>query len=380
MRRKRKEDGRLQTSFRFKGKRYYVCAKTPEELREKENKKREDLERGIELRVDPTLDEYHERWERARVEVVKETSARNLGIWYRSCADVKIKTAARRLGDIKLKEITADDIREVQSALRETRKTQTVNDYINHLSHIFKDAIMERILDYNPCDPVRSLKRVEEEARDLIHRALTDEEANVFMEAARDSFYFDSFRMMLNTGIRVGELGALRLSDIRNNMLCIERTVTRTVTGGYVIGDSAKTAAGRREIPINDTIREIINHQQEINRMLDGDKVLSIHDTIFKAPERGLLLSTPVDREIRRICKRTGIERFTSHAFRATFCTRMIANGVPVKAIQEIMGHRDVAMTLGLYGHAQLGDKVDAMKAMERGKAAVEIIPFRKEA
>jgi len=379
MKRKKRADGRLQTSFRFNGKRYFVTARTPEELREKESLKRAQLAAGVEIRLHPTLDEFHAKWEAARMDSIKESTLRCQSFQYKNCANVWISTAARRLGDMKMKDITADDIRTVQKALKEGHKTQTVNDNIAVLSHVFADAVRERVLDYNPCVAVRALKRTEEQGRDTIHRALTDAEAEAFMAAASTSFYYDAFRMMLNTGMRCGEIGALRITDIRDGIIHVERTITKTSTGGYQIGDSAKTEAGRRVIPVNDTIREIVHHQQEINRMLDGDAIISMDDLIFKAPERGLLMSTPLDREIGRICKAAGIQHFTSHAFRATFCTRMIASGVPVKTVQEIMGHKNVMMTLGLYGHAQLDDKVAAMEIMGTGGTA-DVIPFRKEA
>ena len=47
-----------------------------------------------------------------------------------------------------------------------------------------------------------------------------------------------------------------------------------------------------------------------------------------------------------------GIEKFTAHAFRATFTSRCVADGVPVKELMEILGHTDVEMTLGLYAHS----------------------------
>ena len=96
--------------------------------------------------------------------------------------------------------------------------------------------------------------------------------------------------------------------------------------------------------------------------MLDGDKIVGIHEPIFKAPERGLLMSTPADREIGRICKRTGIEKFTAHAFRATFATRAIEAGIPPRTLQELLGHADFGITMNLYGHVTDNTLEDAMK------------------
>ena len=312
------------------------------------------------------MNQYHELWTEARRDTVKESTLRCQHFQYESCAGVEISLTGLKLGEMKLKEITPDDIREVQRTLAGgSNKAQTVNDKIAVLSHIFNTAVKERRLEYNPCIAVRSLKRTERAARDTIHRALTQEEQETFFKAAESSFYYDVFRMAVYTGMRCGEIGALYMSDISGGMINIERTITKTENGAYIIGDDPKTWHGRRKIPLNDDIKEVLEHQKEINRILDGDKVLSITERIFKAPERGLLMATPTDREIARICKRTGIEKFTSHGFRATFATRCIEQGMDVKTLQEILGHSDYGLTMNLYGHVVDNTK---RKAMERLK------------
>lgn len=358
----KRKDGRFKRTFSYNGKIYYVYGHSKQELDRKEYEKRQALESNRETRDNPTLDEYHAKWEDARRDSVKGATLRKQTFQYNGCADVRIKSTGKRLGDMKLKEINVDDIREVQRALDDgKRKSQTVNDAIAHLSHIFHTAVDERRIDYNPCKLVKPLKRREERARDTTHRALTKEETAVFFKAAAKSFYYDVFRFAVNTGMRAGEIGALYQSDIRDGMIHVERTVTKTETGGYEIGDSAKTEQGRRSIPLNDTIREILEHQKEINRLLDGN-VVAMNERLFKAPERGLLMVAPADREIARICKRTGIEKFTMHAFRATFATRLIEAGVNPRTVQELLGHADFNLTMNLYGHVVDDTKKEAMQ------------------
>ena len=115
---------------------------------------------------------------------------------------------------------------------------------------------------------------------------------------------------------------------------------------------------------LREELREIIEHQKAINRLLDGDKVIAFNERLFKAPERGLLMATPADREIARICKRTGIEKFTMHAFRATFATRCIEAGINPRTVQELLGHADFGMTMNLYGHVLDETKVKAMNEL----------------
>jgi integrase len=108
---------------------------------------------------------------------------------------------------------------------------------------------------------------------------------------------------------------------------------------------------GRRTIPLNNDIIEVIKHQKRINRFLDGETEIALNEPIFKAPQRGLLMATPADREIARICKRNDIEKFTAHALRATFATRCIEQGIAPRTLQELLGHADFGLTMNLYGH-----------------------------
>ena len=75
-------------------------------------------------------------------------------------------------------------------------------------------------------------------------------------------------------------------------------------------------------------------------------------------------MSTPINREIGRICKRTGIEKFQLHALRATFATRCIESGMNPRTLQEILGHADFGLTMNLYGHVVDDTKRKAMQEL----------------
>nr|WP_297708875.1 site-specific integrase [uncultured Butyrivibrio sp.] len=362
-RNKKRSDGRLQKSFTFNGKRYYVNARTKEELDKKLYEKRQEVEQGKEQRENPTIEHfYNEIWVKARQGIVTPATLRSQQCHYNTMS--KIVIDGKEFKDYKLSEVKADDIRTIQKVLLENNSVQTVNDKVHFLSHIFADAVKEQYITYNPCAPVRTLKRTDEQARDTIHRALTIEETHKFFEAAQNSYYYNIYRFAINTGMRIGEIGGLKNSDIYDGKIHVERTITRLEDGSYTLGDNPKTWHGKRVIPLNNAIKEILESQRKINVMLDGN-VSNINDLIFKAPERGLLMSTPVDRDLKRICKRTGLEHFTAHAFRATFATRCIEQLVPVKTLQELLGHADYGMTMNLYGHAVDDSKEQAMNDID---------------
>lgn len=351
---KRRNDGRLSKSFTVGGKRYFVYGRNKGELDQAELEKKQEIRKGIDRRNNPTMQEYYDWWNEKRRKTVKETTIRGQRKEFEVMARVYISSASRTFGEMKIKEISINDLITVQNELLVDHMARTTNDYMAHLKHVFKDAQAQNLIEYSPFATLDNIKSDgEEQARDTYHRALTIEEQKSFFsnERCKNSYYYNVFRMAINTGMRVGEIGALKNSDIRNGMIHIERSITRCEDGSYRVGESAKTKKGKRTIPVTDSIKEILADQKRINQMLDGN-VVSMDDLIFKAPERGLLMATPADREIKRICKAAGIEMFTMHAFRATFATRCIESGMGIKTLQELLGHENFNLTMSLYGHA----------------------------
>ena len=158
--------------------------------------------------------------------------------------------------------------------------------------------------------------------------------------------------------------GALTAADVtRQQGVRICKTITRTECGGYKIGAETKTAAGRRTIPMNEAAAKAWNDQRMINKAINLG-LDQIGTPVFTAPRGSLLKSANVNADIAKHCDAAGVERFSVHAFRDTFCTRCVEANVPVKTLQEILGHSDVQMTLGLYAHAMDDQKEEQLKAV----------------
>ena len=369
-RRKKRNDGLLQKSFRVKikgnYKRYTVYGHSEHELAQKEQEKREMIAKGIEKYSEPTVLDYYERWIKGRVEHIAPSTYRTQDKIFGLVLNTVVEDVLSiKFGDIKIKDVDIDVLRELQAVLKADRKSQTVNDYMALIKHLFADAYKERVIEYNPCLLLNNLKRTEERARDTHHRALSMEEQRAFFECerCRSSYYYNVFCLAINTGMRIGEIGALYNTDIKDNIIHVERTITRTETGSYRVGDDAKTEAGRRIIPMNEQIKRIISNQRNQNILLDNGTV-KMNGLLFRAVEGGLLMATPIDREIKRICKDAGIEPFTMHALRATFATRAIESGMNCKTLQEILGHSDFSITMSLYGHCLPNTKKREMDAI----------------
>lgn len=360
-------DGRVNCSFRFNGKVYNVTGRTREEALLKKQERIEQLKTGKENRENPTLAYYYEHtFTPNRREKVKESTVRAQACQFQDAASVEIEGTGRTFGELRMSEVKATDVQTVQKVLRESgRTTETVNNILAHVSHVFNRACRDRTISWNPCTAVDKLQRVEPKCKDTKHRALTEKETKAFFEALSGSYYENLCRLMILTGMRIGEASALNLSDIdsKENVIHITKTVARLEDGTYFISDTPKTDAGNRNIPLTAEVKETIMKQVKLNEQLFGS--ISLTEPIFRSFEGQLMREYFVNREIKRMCTKTGIELFTTHAFRAMFATRFIEQSpTDYKILSELLGHVDISITLNLYAAHQSKDK--QQEAMNR--------------
>lgn len=149
------------------------------------------------------------------------------------------------------------------------------------------------------------------------------------------------FRVLVQTGCRVGEAIALRWSDI--DIAAREIHIQRTCTGTTgVIEETPKTSAGDRYIPIlSDRLLSILEARYQhtdgyVFQQQNGKPVT--YKAVYVAYTRAAAA-----------CK---VEGRNIHCFRHSFATNLIAKGIPIPEVSRIIGHRDSAITLSIYAHA----------------------------
>ena len=366
---KKRADGRLRTSFMYDNKRIYVYAYSKAELKQKEIQKRQELEAGKQAHDNPTMDEFYERFTDQRRASVKESTIRTQRTLYNLCKNVILPGTKKRFGEVGIQDITASDVKRVQfSLIQDGKHSKTINLTMAHLAHVFNTAIKSELIERDPTRVISSVKRTEPLARESIHRALTEKEIRAFFEAAKGNYYYNAFRLMILTGLRAGEMGALLPGDIdyKEKTMHVTKTITTGENGGAMIGDSTKTASSKRDIPLTDAAIEAIKSQMKVNNVIQ-----------FRSPDQPIFLSieghylTPVllNQNIEKICRVAGIEKFSCHSFRHSFATLFI-NQQPegFKTLSAILGHSDTSITLNLYCHAMMDTK---KKAMENLKIAL---------
>lgn len=154
-----------------------------------------------------------------------------------------------------------------------------------------------------------------------------------------DELWYDFFYTEITTGLRRGEICALKWGDFDDNAgtLKICRTATKTDTG------NTKTIAGNREILLPPSTAELLKKR----------KKESISEWIFHnpyCPEKHINPNTAYA-HLKKLLEKAGLPSIRFHDLRHTFATHALASGVDAKTLSGILGHTNASFTLDTYTH-----------------------------
>lgn len=363
---RKRADGLLEKRFMVEGKRYSVYGINNKEIEQKERELRKIIEAGsYTSNRKLTLDEYFEEWLVGKRNTTKGNSLKT----YKACYYNHI---SNRLGKKKIQKIERREILRLQNEVSQELSISTCNFVLKVLKIILNDAVNDDIIVKNPASGVKALKEVGSKATETHHRALEEWEQIKFMEQIRNDFYYEFIALLLTTGMRQGEVAALTWSDIdyKQNVIHVTKTVTYDEYGKIKVGDTPKSESGVRDIPMNDTIKEILKSQKKKNAMLQGSNVMQFNNRIFSALYGGIVNSVVINKAIANalaILEEQGIyiERFTAHALRDTFATRYIEQGGNMQTLKTILGHSSLSMTMDLYSHVLPNTKQAEMNSIK---------------
>lgn len=349
---RKRPDGLLEKRFMVDGQRYSVYGKNNKEIEQKERELRKTIEAGLYTKNrNITLDGYFEEWLKGKRNATKGNTLKTYKSYY-------YKHISPVLGNRKVQKIERREVLKLQNEILQKLSISTCNIVLRVLKIVLNDAVSEDIIIKNPASGVKSTKDTSVKAAESYHRALTQEEQTAFMAELKTDFFYEFIALLLTTGMRQGEAAALNWSDIdyKQNVIHITKTVTYDENGKIKIGDSPKSEAGQRDIPMNDTIKEILKAQKKKSAMLQSTNVIAFDDRIFSTVYGNIINSNRVNKSITTCLKALEakgiyIEHFTAHAFRDTFATRYIEQGGNMQTLKTILGHSSISLTMDLYSH-----------------------------
>lgn len=245
----------------------------------------------------------------------------------------------------KIEDITSEDIQDYMNSLKDYS-----NSYIKKIMEQFTQAYtLAMNKGYINKNPLVDVIKPRSTKADKVVRALEIEEQQLFTnslmeKSIKEEPYKNVYLIQMYMGLRVGEALALKNTDIdlKHNILNVDKTITLDKYGRRIVGNSTKTYAGIREIPIPEFIRPQLMEQMKLSEEHKEKR-------LFESPNGNIVDSKNVNYILKARLKKFGITGISTHSLRHTYGTRCVEAGMRAVALQRLMGHKDVSVTLNTY-------------------------------
>lgn len=263
------------------------------------------------------------------------------------------------IGNIKVQNATYKQLQDFIDS-KSNYSNSTIDKIFQLLNKVFDEA-MKR--DYILKNPMLKVEKINSKKETKKIEAFTVEEQKKFVNALKgEGIYEDIFKIAIYSGMRMGEILALKKTDIdfENKLIYIKRSLTKNKDDKTILGETTKTYCSTRNIPITSLFEKELRHALK-NMTLNINQLLFINskgkyiavstmNDIFKriCVKAGLSVATyTIKKKDKKITLKTS--NYNQHMLRHTYATRMIEASVPAEVLQKLLGHKNIKTTIDTY-------------------------------
>ena len=270
-----------------------------------------------------------------------------------------------------LRELEAKHLQQFYTEKLKTVKANTVIHYHAVIHVALKYAVKTDLLSQNVADKV--------------DRPRCNEFEPVFLSAEELEELFDKLKghklellvlVAAFYGFRRSEVLGLKWDaiDFKRGTISMKRTISAMVLDGKyteIEKSSGKTKSSMRTLPLVGKFREYfmrVKEAQELNKKICGNAYNYKYDGYVFVDEMGdRIKANYLTAAFPAFLKKNGLPHIRFHDLRHSCASLLLANGVPLKQIQEWMGHSDFSTTANIYAHLDYSSKISSACAMENG-------------
>nr|WP_243422892.1 tyrosine-type recombinase/integrase [Pseudoflavonifractor phocaeensis] len=251
------------------------------------------------------------------------------------------------------------------------------------LKAIFYMAIQDDCIRKNPFDfPINDVINDDTEPKVPLTPAQEEELLKFMQDDPVYAKYYDEVVILLETGLRISELCGLTETDLNFDLrfVNVDHQLLRSTEDGYYI-ETPKTDSGFRQVPMSAAAYEAFQRVLKNRRGAKAIKVDGYSNFLFLNRNGLPKVAVNYDAMFKGLAKKFNKCHkeplptvMTPHTMRHTFCTRMANAGMNPKALQYIMGHANIVMTLNYYAHATFQSAQAEMARLEAAKAETTVV------
>ena len=272
--------------------------------------------------------------------------------------------AIPEIGRVQLKALSPEHLNRLYATWAERGLSPTT---LSHLHTVLHTALAQAVKwNYVPRNVTELVKKPKMAHREMA--VLSRDQAQRLLETARGDRNEALYVVALSTGMRQGELLALRWKDVNLDRGTAQVVATLQPTPEGLRISEPKTKSSRRQVQLTPmAIDALRRHRtaQNTERLALGS-AWEDNDLVFaNAVGKPILASTLIRLSFAPLLKRAGLPRIRFHDLRHTAATLLLEQGVHPKMVSAMLGHSTIAITLDLYSHVTDTMHKDATAAMQ---------------